>query len=330
MPSIRVAAVRCRANIDAVLRLALIIIICTAAITAAPSQSFAQTMQLSTTSSDYEVTAVFSEVTFFTIDIEIDAALAPGIYINPDIISVTYQVTGSLEPDTPSGFPAFDLQRNMTGAEFYAQGSSLSFEIAPSAVLSDGIQAAELVGNGPILTFNAREVGTGRFHPPLLELRANGIGRLQNSDNVPIENPRVEVNFGEEYITDLIFDPGNTTLITDPPEPPPDNDDSDGVSGIYVSCFIATAAYGSYLEPEVRLLRDFRDEWLLPYRPGQAFVAWYYRTSPPVANYIAERDWLRTLTRMVLTPLVYAIKYPAGFTVVLILAGTLLLRRSAI
>jgi hypothetical protein len=314
-------------NNDAVLRLVLIIIFCAAAVTAAPSQAFAQTMRLSTSSSDYEVTAVFGEVSFFTIDIEIDAALAPGVYVNPDIISVTYQVIGSLEPGTPSDFPAFDLQRNMSGAEFYAQGSSLSFEIAPSAVLSDGIQAAELVGNGLILTFNAREVGTGRFHPPLLELRANGIGRLQNSNNVPIENPRVEVNFGEEYITDLVFDPGNTTLITDSPEPPPGDDDSDGVSGIYVSCFIATAAYGSYLEPEVRLLRDFRDEWLLPYRHGQVFVTWYYRTSPPVADYIAERDWLRVLARMALTPLVYAIKYPAGFAVLLILPGVLLLGR---
>lgn len=185
------------------------------------AQTEAQTMTFSTSSDDYQLTTVFSDVGFFTINVEIDAALAAGVYVDPPISNVTYQVTGSLANGTPSGFPAFDLQRNITGTEFYDQGSSLSFEIAQFAVLDDGVQAAELVGNGVVLTFNAREVDNGRFHPALFELNANGTGRIQNSDNIPTLNPLLEVDFGEEYITDLVYDPGNTTLIVGPlPDPP--------------------------------------------------------------------------------------------------------------
>jgi hypothetical protein len=181
----------------------------------------AQTMILSTSNSDYQVTPVFSDVGAFSIHVEIDAPMAPGVYVDPPIIRVTYQVTGALEAGTPSGFPAFDLQRDISGEVFYEQGSSLRFEIAQNAVLSDGVQAVELVGGETVLTYNAREVDNGRFHPALLELNANGTGRIQNSDNIPTLNPLLEVAFGEEYITDLAFDPGNTTLIIEPNAAPP-------------------------------------------------------------------------------------------------------------
>ncbi|MGI9204367.1 MAG: hypothetical protein ACR2Q3_10180 [Woeseiaceae bacterium] len=174
----------------------------------------AQTMTFSTNQSDYQLTNVFSDVDLFDITVIIDAPLAAGIYVNPDIVSVNYTVNGALVPGTPSGFPAFALQRSMTGEEFYAQGSSLSFQISTAAVLSDGVQIEELVGTGIVLTYNAKEVGNGRFHPALLELSANGTGRIQNADNIISENPFQQIDFGEEYVNDLMFDPGNTTVIT--------------------------------------------------------------------------------------------------------------------
>lgn len=67
-------------------------------------------------------------------------------------------------------------------------------------------------------------------------------------------------------------------------------------------CFIATAAYGSDLAPDVVLLRDFRDYVLVRTRLGRLFVAAYQRTSPPVARLIAPHEGLRALTRCLLRP----------------------------
>ncbi|MHB8772821.1 MAG: CFI-box-CTERM domain-containing protein [Syntrophales bacterium] len=89
-------------------------------------------------------------------------------------------------------------------------------------------------------------------------------------------------------------------------------------------CFIATAAFGSILHPAVGLLRDFRDAYLLTSGVGRAFVAWYYRVSPPLAAAIAPRAYARAIVRIVLLPAVgfSALALQIGFfwSVMLILA----------
>ena len=69
-------------------------------------------------------------------------------------------------------------------------------------------------------------------------------------------------------------------------------------------CFIATAAYGSYMEPHVMILRKFRDRFLLENSIGKAFVNFYYKYSPPIADYIAKHDSMRTAVRLSLFPVV--------------------------
>jgi PKD repeat protein len=80
-------------------------------------------------------------------------------------------------------------------------------------------------------------------------------------------------------------------------------------------CFIATAAYGSYADPHVVVLRDFRDSVLLKNRAGRAFVSLYYKLSPPAAEFISERPALRRITRAALMPLIYMSRFVLYTTV---------------
>jgi len=63
------------------------------------------------------------------------------------------------------------------------------------------------------------------------------------------------------------------------------------------SCFIATAAYGSETAAELNTLRAFRDRVLVKSGPGRWAVDTYYRLSPPLAEYIAAHEAVRTMVR---------------------------------
>jgi len=63
-------------------------------------------------------------------------------------------------------------------------------------------------------------------------------------------------------------------------------------------CFIATAAYGTDTAKEIDILREFRDAVLLPNSLGAKFVSLYYKTSPPIADFISQHEVLRTAVRV--------------------------------
>jgi hypothetical protein len=70
-------------------------------------------------------------------------------------------------------------------------------------------------------------------------------------------------------------------------------------------CFVATAAYGSNLAPEVATLRRLRDTRLRENRLGHWAIRVYERCSPPLADWLAGRPLARSLVRrLVLTPVV--------------------------
>jgi len=102
-----------------------------------------------------------------------------------------------------------------------------------------------------------------------------------------------ELNFNTKYefTAQLKYDDTvieGTTLQFTTSTPPPS-----GSGG----CFIATAAYGTPTAKQIDVLREFRDTVLLKNTIGSQFVALYYRFSPPVADFIAGNELLRTVVR---------------------------------
>ena len=105
-------------------------------------------------------------------------------------------------------------------------------------------------------------------------------------------------------------------------------------SGSGSRCFIATAAFGSPLNPYVKILRDFRDAYLLTHEAGRTFVAFYYRVSPDLADRIGANETLRLAVRIALLPaigfsiLALKVGMPASIMLLLgTLATALLLKR---
>jgi hypothetical protein len=77
-------------------------------------------------------------------------------------------------------------------------------------------------------------------------------------------------------------------------------------------CFIATAAYGTPLAPEVVLLQNFRDAYLSSNALGERFIRAYYRLSPPLARHISRDRAARLIARLLLAPIISLVKKVPG------------------
>ena len=67
-------------------------------------------------------------------------------------------------------------------------------------------------------------------------------------------------------------------------------------------CFIATATFGSRTERHVQILCEFRDKHLLTNSIGRKIVNFYYKNSPPIADYLRRNPGPRKVAGYALIP----------------------------
>jgi hypothetical protein len=60
------------------------------------------------------------------------------------------------------------------------------------------------------------------------------------------------------------------------------------------------------MEPEVQMLRDYRDRYLKPRAWGRLLLRLYYKLSPAPAAFIADRPLMKGFVRAALHPIVEA------------------------
>lgn len=75
-------------------------------------------------------------------------------------------------------------------------------------------------------------------------------------------------------------------------------------------CFIATAAYGSFLDSKVVFFRQFRDSVLNQSTFGKFLVKIYYQYSPPLADWITRHPWTKPPVRGLLYGVYLILKSP--------------------
>lgn len=102
----------------------------------------------------------------------------------------------------------------------------------------------------------------------------------------------------------------NTIFTHDSNDPDDDDpvDEDDGSSGADSTCFVATAAYGNSLHPDVCYLRQFRDNTLLKSVAGRAFVDFYWCVGPKLAKFVNPTDKTGLLVRFALGQLVRGLR----------------------
>jgi hypothetical protein len=164
-------------------------------------------------------------------------------------------------------------------------------------------------GGTATITFDFENTVSQKIAWFFYDTRSNQWSDISDDVNLTVTDSKVEITLVDggvgdsDDVSSQISDPSGPALqsTSSSSNVATGSETSGGGGG---GCFIATAAYGSVLEPHVKILREFRDVYLMPSSTGKKFVNLYYKYSPAVADVISNHDALRALVRWGLAPVV--------------------------
>ncbi|MGK0297397.1 MAG: peptidyl-prolyl cis-trans isomerase A (cyclophilin A) [Gammaproteobacteria bacterium] len=217
----------------------------------------------------------------------------------------------------PSVF--FDNQCNTEFTDFFELDYRIQNagpDAAANIVLSltGTLDDTDLADSREIIELAAGAEISGFFNSPLVCSRSDMVATY----NIVAVNDTTASSDSILSVSDEFDVLANEPIVIPEPTPTPTPTPNTGGGG---GCFIATAAYGSYMHPQVYKLREFRDNVLMKTSFGRDFISLYYKYSPPIANVIAENQFLRIVTRLLLTPVVFAVAFPLAGILILISLG---------
>ena len=73
-------------------------------------------------------------------------------------------------------------------------------------------------------------------------------------------------------------------------------------------CYVATAIYGDYDAPEVLILREYRDSFLIKSTFGRLFISTYYAISPLLVKHLINLKWINLQVKKILEFFIERIK----------------------
>lgn len=213
---------------------------------------------------------------------------------NGATIDYTPVVQGSYLNGSPIGSPDY-ITAGPAGAFVLDAGVDGRFIDNPDSVLFVGVP--DVPGFDPVLPGRLHVFIDGQWwwdnpEATSVTVSADGTELTLVGDWAELQEHFVQVNDP--------FDNGSNVFKFIVSE---DGDPGGGeVGGVVTTCFVATAVSRGADTPEVRLLRRFRDERLLPLPGGPALVAGYYASSPPFADWLVCRPAASTAIRIALMP----------------------------
>jgi len=174
---------------------------------------------------------------------------------------------------------------------------------------NDGTAVVDMGADEYVIKFNLTiETSTGGTTDPSPGVYSHLEGTEVQVEAIPDNDYRFsewtgDVPSGQENDNPITITMDSDKSVTANFSPIPTPSDGGGESaGKKDGCFIATATYSSPLHPYVKILRDFRDKYLMPSKLGRKLVELYYKYSPYFADLIVKHKALKVMVRINLLP----------------------------